>query len=536
MYGDNGAPGFIPVEGETQEPKALAPNTADVQAMASELSPEQRALLIVRLRKKAGARASQCSSLRTRSVPREQDMPLSFAQQRLWFLDQLEPGNPVYNLSVALRVNGLLDIAALEFSVNEILRRHEVLRTTFVSVNGRPAQVIFPSLKLPLPLIDLREMSADLRESEVQEIVAAQGRQPFDLSRGPMLRVSAMKLAEQEHAITLTMHHIISDAWSMGVLVNEVAILYDVFSTGKANPLKELPIQYADFAVWQCDWMQGEVLKEQLDFWKQALAGAAAVLELPADFPRPEAQSFQGARQSLVVSKELTDSLKELSRRTGVTLFMTLLAAFQTLLYRYTGQGDILVGTPVANRNREEIEKLIGCFANTLVLRTKLSNNPTFSELLQRVREVALGAYAHQDLPFEKLVESLRPERKLSHHPLFQVCFDFHKGTMKPMTLPGLTLVPIQIENATAKFDLVLEMYDTENRLEGTLEYNSELFSPARISSMLGHFTDLLGEICMHPNWRLLDFPMIADERGTAVQGPHGVEAADDREEFDFQL
>jgi amino acid adenylation domain-containing protein len=327
-------------------------------------------------------------------VSRNQDLALSFAQQRLWFFEQLEGGSSIYHLSVAVRLTGEIDISALEQSLNEIVKRHEILRTNFVVVDGQPVQVINPSLEL--------------------KISVAASERPFDLSQAPLIRVSLVQESATESLMLLTMHHLIADGWSMGVFLQELATLYEAYSTGQSPQLPELPIQYADFALWQKQYLQGEVLATQLNYWKQQLKGELPVLDLPCDRPRPQIQTFTGKKHSFLLPKTLTDALKTLSQQQGVTLFMTLLAAFQTLLYRYTNQEDILIGSPIANRNRREIESLIGCFANTLVLRTNLSGNPTFKQLLERVREVALGAYHHQDLPLRKLVEELQPQRNLS--------------------------------------------------------------------------------------------------------------------------
>ncbi|HEX8349346.1 MAG TPA: condensation domain-containing protein, partial [Hymenobacter sp.] len=351
-------------------------------------------------------------------VSREGELLLSFAQARLWFLEQLEPGSGAYNIPAAVRLTGSLDVATLEQSLNEIVQRHEALRTTFRMVSGETIQVIAPVKALTLQLVDLRDLPEATQEASVERLATESAQQPFDLAIGPLLRAKLLHLNEAEHVLLLTMHHIVSDGWSMGVMIRELAALYEAFSTGKPSPLPQLPIQYADFAHWQRQWLQGEVLAAQLSYWQQQLAGAQTVLELPTDRPRPTVQTFRGATQFLALPEPLSQKLKSLSQRSGVTLFMTILAAFQTLLYRYTGQEDICIGSPIANRNRSETEGLIGFFVNTLVLRTDMSENPSFQELLGRVREVALGAYAHQDLPFEQLVEALQPERNLSHHPL----------------------------------------------------------------------------------------------------------------------
>jgi non-ribosomal peptide synthetase component F len=351
----------------------------------------------------------------------------------------LEPGNFAYNIPAGVRLTGSLHVMALKQSLNEIVRRHEALRTSFTTVNGEAVQVITQTSTLLLPIVNLSELPQAEQQAEVERLATAAAQGSFDLAQGPLLRATLLQLNETEHILLLTMHHIVSDGWSMGVFIRELAALYCAFSNEKPSPLPELPIQYADFAHWQRQWLQGEVLEEQLSYWKQQLNNAPPVLELPTDRPRPPIQSYQGAIASLVLCESLSQKLKFLSQRSGVTLFMILLAAFQTLLYRYTGQSDICIGSPIANRNRSETEGLIGFFVNTLVLRTDLSGNPSFQELLGRVREVALGAYAHQDLPFEQLVEALQPERSLSHQPLFQVMFILQNSPMPSLELPGLT-------------------------------------------------------------------------------------------------
>src|SRR6185369_4694917 len=370
-------------------------------------------------------------------VPRLEFLPLSYAQQRLWFIHQLDPASVAYNIPLAVRLSGQLDIAALRATLTEVVRRHEALRTTFAVHAGDPYQLIHPPAEVELPITDLtvgaalrgrpseeigvfaedgrpRSAAPTVATLEAQRIAVEEARLPFDLERGPLLRARLLQLSEEEHVLLVTMHHIVSDGWSMGVLVREVAALYTAFSTGQPTSLEELPIQYADYAVWQREWLRGEVLERQLSYWREQLAGAPAVLELPGDHPRPSMQGFRGSFEPVTVPAEVTARLKELSRREGVTLFMLLLGAWQVLLSRYAGAEDIVVGTPIANRQRGEVEGLIGYFVNALALRTDLSGDPSFRELLRRVREVALGAYLHQDVPFEKLVEELQPERALS--------------------------------------------------------------------------------------------------------------------------
>ncbi|MGD1020131.1 MAG: amino acid adenylation domain-containing protein [Verrucomicrobiia bacterium] len=444
-------------------------------------------------------------------VPRTGNLALSFAQQRLWFFDQLEPGLSAYNIPAAIRLKGPLNLAALEQSLNEIIKRHESLRTTFGKVEGRPTQVIAPTLTIQLPVVDLRKLPANERETEVRRLVTAEAQRPFDLSQGPLLRGTVLRLGDEEHVGLLTMHHIVSDGWSTGILVREVATLYVAFCAGGSSPLPALPIQYVDFAHWQRQWLQGEVLEAQIAYWKKQLAGGPTLIDLPTDHPRPAVQTFRGAHQTLVLPKHLQEGFKALSREEGVTLFMTLLAAFKVLLYRYTSQDDLIVGTPIANRNRLETEGLIGFFVNALVLRTDLSGNPGFRELLRRVREVCLGAYGHQDLPFDRLVEELHVKRDLSRNPLFQVMFVMHNAPLRTVELPGLTLSPVEGDSETAHFDLTLQIVDTEQGLTAAFVYNTDLFEAGTIARMLGNFEILLEGMVADPEQRLSDLPLLTE-------------------------
>ena len=444
-----------------------------------------------------------------RRATRESPLPLSFSQQRLWFLDQYEPNSSVYNIPSALRLRRSLNIGALEQSLNEIIRRHESLRTTFSVVDGEAVQVIAPSSELSLAVVDLRDHPEGEREEEARQLAREEAGRPFDLAQGPLFRSKLLRLDEDDYVLLLTMHHIGSDGWSMGVLHRELSVLYEAFSHGQPSPLADLPIQYADYAVWQREWLKGEVLDRQLSYWKKRLEGIPGVLNLPTDHPRPAVQSFRGKRQSIELSKELTQGLKALSRKEGVTLFMTLLAALQTLLYRYSGQEDIVVGSPIANRTRSEIEGLIGFFVNTLVLRTNFYGNPSFKELLARVREMALDAYAHQDLPFEKLVEELQPERSLSHSPLFQVMFVLQNAPSTALTFEGLSASPVRIGAETAKFDLTLSMSETVEGLRGSLQYSTDLFDGATIARMSGHLQTLLEGIAANPDQRISQLPIL---------------------------
>ncbi|MBW4611891.1 MAG: amino acid adenylation domain-containing protein [Desmonostoc vinosum HA7617-LM4] len=473
----------------------------------AELSPEKRELLLQKLNQKKG----NVSPTKIKPQSRDsQTFPLSFAQQRLWFFNQLEPDSYAYNIPTAVSLTGKLDVAALKSSIKEIGRRHEALRTTFKIVDGEPVQVIGEAVDFQLPVIDLQALSAVAQQEETLRLATVEAETPFDLVNGPLLRVVLVRLGDTENVVLLTMHHIISDGWSTGILIQELTILYTAFSGGTPYTLPKLPIQYADFAVWQRQWLQKEVLQAQITYWKQQLGGELPVLALPSDRPRPAIQSDRGATQSLQLSQSLSEELKALSQQEGSTLFMTLLAAFKVLLHRYTQRDDILIGTPIANRNRSEVEGLIGFFVNTLVLRTNLEGNPSFRQLLRRVREVTLGGYAHQDLPFEQLVEELQPERDLSHNSLFQVMFILQNAPMGVLQLPELTLKALQVESTTANFDLTLSMVETEQGLRGFLEYNTDLFDAATITRMLGHFQTLLAGVVASFDTRLSDLPIFS--------------------------
>ncbi|MEK6283902.1 MAG: amino acid adenylation domain-containing protein, partial [Acidobacteriota bacterium] len=460
-------------------------------------------------------RAGQ-ASLAMRIVPaqREGKLALSFSQQRLWFLNQLQPGSAVYNLPIALRLNGLLKVGALEQSVGEIVRRHETLRTTFVVSEGEPWQVITPPLSLFQPVVDLSALAETERESEMQRLMAEEARRPFDLAHGPLLRANLLRLAEDEHVALFTMHHIISDGWSMAVLVQEIVTLYQAFSRGQPLLLPELPVQYADFAKSQREWLQGEVLEEQLSYWREQLSGAPAVLGLPTDHVRPAMKSHRGARERLELSAELTVALKALSREQGVTLFMVMLAAFKVLMWRYSGQADVVVGTPIANRQQSEIEELIGFFVNTLALRTRIEGSESFTDLLKRVREVCLGAYQHQDVPFEMVVEEMAVERALSHTPIFQVMFVLQNAPQSELLLEDVEISVLGVESGTAKFDLTLTLIEDEGGLSGQVEYDTDLFAAASIKRMVGHFQRLLQEIVRDGEQAIGAVPMLgAEER-----------------------
>ncbi|MFN6234017.1 amino acid adenylation domain-containing protein, partial [Microcystis sp.] len=445
-------------------------------------------------------------------LPRTKDteLPLSFAQQRLWFLDQLQPNSALYNIPMVLHFRGNLNQKALEQSLLEICDRHEVLRTNFVTIDGQPTQII-QTTRETISVVDLQDLPIQEQAEKTQQLKQKQATQPFDLAKESLIRITLLVLSETEHFLLVCMHHIISDGWSIEVFIHELTSLYNAYTQNHPANLAPLPIQYADFALWQKQWLQGDVLQSQLNYWQNQLTAAPPLLSLPTDHPRPAVQSFVGTQQEFSLSPKLSQALTELSRQQGVTLFMTLLAAFDALLYRYTGSSDILVGTPIANRNRGEIEGLIGFFVNTLVMRTDLSDNPSFSQLLTRVREVTMDAYAHQDLPFEMLVEALQPERDLSHTPLFQVAFVLQNTPKSEIAMTGLTVTDLPPENTTAKFDLTLAMVSTDDGLKGVWEYNTDLFESSTIERLSGHFLNLLGGIAANPQARISQLPLLTE-------------------------
>ena len=515
------------VEGEIL--RCNAPEGIITPELRAEIS-QKKAEIISFL--KAANRTSSFTPTPIVPMGRDGNLPLSFAQQRLWFLDQLVPNNPFYNVPAALRLTGSLNFSALQQTFNEIVRRHEALRTTLAVVSGQPVQRIAAAFHLPINVVDLRNLPKESRQTEANRLTAQEAQRSFNLSHDLLLRVTLLQLDDAEYLLMLNMHHIVSDGWSIGVLIQELGALYTAFASEKPSPLPALSIQYADFAKWQREWLQGEVLERQLAYWRQQLNGIS-MLNLPADRPRPAIQSYRGKRQFLQLPKQLSEALETLSQREGVTLFMTMLAAFKTLLYHYAQQEDIVVGSPIANRNRSEIEALIGFFVNSLVLRTDLSGNPTFRELLNRVKEVALGAYAHQDLPFEKLVEELHPDRALNQNPLFQVAFALQNAPGNQLELPELTLSPQQLDVGTARFDLEFHLWerspnssgsnqspsnklwvDSSEGISGMVIYSADLFDEATITRLIGHFQTLLESIVTNPEQRIANLQYLsAQER-----------------------
>ena len=446
-------------------------------------------------------------SWKATGIPR----PLSFAQERLWFLEQLEPGSSVYNICRAVRITGPLKKNAVKSSLDEVIRRHEVLRTTFGVIDGCPMQTVAPEVSLKISSTDLRRFTPDHREHQVRRLISVEARRPFTFSMAPLLRARLVQLNKQDFVLILTTHHIVSDAWSMGILSRELWTFYENYARGVSPNLENLPFHYADYSIWQREWLEREVLKSRLLYWKEQLKNSPLCLDLPTDHVRPIKQSFAGSSVPLVLPEALTETLNELSRRAGVTLFMTLLTAFKILLFRYTSEEDVCVGSPVANRNTPWLEGLVGFFVNTVVIRTNLSGNPSFQELLSRVRDSCLGAYERQDLPFEKLVEALQPARDLSRNPIFQVMFQLQNAPRHIPSVSGLAFEPIAVESHTSKFDLTLAFAERNARLSGFIEYNTDLFCRSRIERMAGHFRTLLEGVVGDPDQSISTLPILTE-------------------------
>jgi non-ribosomal peptide synthetase component F len=453
--------------------------------------------------------------------PRQDMAPLSVVQAQIWSFDQLLPGLPLFNISCVMRLTGTLDVAALEQSCNALIHRHEALRTTFVSVDGRPMQAIAPVLHLPMQVVDLSALPERRKRAEVQRLARAAAQQAFDLVQGPLLHVQLLRLEAQEHRLLTTMHHIISDGWSLGIFTHELAVLYTAFSAGRPSPLPALPIHYADYAYWQQQWRHSQARDAALAYWKEHLHAPLPVLELPTDRPRTAALSFQTARQSLRLPGELVQALTRLCRREGSTLFMTLLAAFNILLYSYTGQADLCVATLLTNRPRREIEGVLGLFINTVLLRTHLGGDPMLRQVQQQVRDTTLAAYAHQDLPFEDLVRTLEHERALKRSSLCQVMFVLQHATPPPRQLPGLTLRVMAADQRVAEpgvtattFDCILMMRETPQGLTGACLYKTALFEAATIKRLLRDFQEVLARLVMQPEQRLSTVGSLGSKRG----------------------
>ena len=438
--------------------------------------------------------------------------PMSFAQERLWFLDQLEPGKPMYNIPVAIKLIGSLNVPVLEQSLNELINRHESLRTTFTSEDGQPVQVIASALSMTLPAKDLRNIPKEKQSIEIRNLISKESLHSFDLANGPLLRVTLLYLDEEEYVLLATMHHIITDGWSMGIFIRELTVLYETFLSGASSPLLELPIQYADYSDWQRKWLQGGVLDEQLEYWKQQLAGAPPVLELPLDRQRLAVRTSVGGIECFTINPEVAQRLKEMSKQSDSSLFMTLFAAFMTFLYRYTGKEDLLSASLIANRNRNEIESLIGFFVNTLPLRVDVSGNPSFRELLARMKQVTVDAYDHQDVPFGQLIEAMQPERHLNHFPLVQVMFVLQNVPMEKLELPGLTITSItDLENTPVRFDLEVYLWESSDSITGNFIYKTDIFEKSTIKRMLRHFLAILEGIAHNQDQRVSELPLISE-------------------------
>ena len=500
---------------------------SDFSQRIAQLSPAQLQALRQRLKRKDAAPENGDGKITPRRQ-RTNVSPQSFSQQRLWILDKLQSGNPAYNLPTPMRFLGKLDVVVLERVLNEIVRRHETLRTRFDAGTEGPVQIVEPAAYFELPVIDLSHLAADEREQEARRLGNQDAQQPFDLSCAPVWRAQVLRLSETDHLLLFIAHHIVTDVWSFTVFLKEIMETYKAFAAGQPAPLPELPIQYADYAVWQREWLQGEVLERQLAYWKENLAGAPVLLELPTDRVRPPVQTFAGTRFSLQFGKELSEALIELTRRQGVTLFMTLLATYKVLLHRYSRQTDIVVGSPVANRKGSDVEKLIGFFVNSVAIRTDLSGNPRFSDYLKQVRKATLAAFSHQDVPFERVVEELAPERNLSHSPLFQAAFTFQNVRLQPWEVPGLKLTSIDVDSGHTKFDFSLTLVDYDDGIWGRVEYSTDLFTNQTIRRMLAHLQELMKGVCAAPEQRVRAIPMLTVEErrqisewnSTAVEYP----------------
>ncbi|HEU0302211.1 MAG TPA: condensation domain-containing protein, partial [Longimicrobium sp.] len=434
--------------------------------------------------------------------------PQSFAQQRLWFMQQMEPQSAYYNAALTFTLQGRLDADALHRTLAEIVRRHQALRTVFAAVDGQPVQVVLPGVQIDLPLTDLSHLPPDARGAEADRLARQEAARPFDLARGPLFVPRLLRLGDEEHVLVLCMHHIVVDGWSLGVIFHELGALYGAFSRGLPSPLPELEVQYADFAVWQREELAGEGLREQMDHWTRALAGAPAPATLPADRVRPETPTHRGAVHVFRLPAGLDDALRALSRREGATLFMTLLAAWQGLVHRYSGQDDVAVGTPIANRTQPEVEPLIGFFVNMLVMRASLADDPPFRALLARVRESALGAFAHQDMPFERLVEELAPERTLSHQPFFNLVFALQTAPWPPLQLDGLRLRMDPVDPGIARYDLVFTLREDEGGIGGRMEYAADLFDEGTVRRLADHYVGLLQAVAADPDARVGTLPL----------------------------
>jgi hypothetical protein len=498
------------------------------------LSPERRALLARRLAEKglAAAPTDERIPRRTQSGP----LPLTSAQEALWFLDQLEPDRALHNQPGAVRLVGTLDIEALRRSLDEIVRRHEALRTRFVTTDGKPCQEVVPHETLDLPLTDLSDRPRAEADELARRMASKDAHTPFDLATGPLHRMFLIRLVPDEHILVITLHHIITDGWSMGVFTSELDQLYRAYLVGEPSPLPELPIQMGDFALWQRASLQGETLAGHLEYWAGQLAPPLAALSLPTDRERPAVQSYRGGHQTLLLSAELSDALRQLSQREGVTLFMTLYAAWSVLLYDICRETDVVIGSAVAHRNRKELEGLIGFLVNMLILRLDLSGNPPYTELLRRARDVTIGAWSHQDLPLSAILKEVAPERDLSRNPLFQIEFSLltpdknpavygyglAMGTIETIELPGLRMTPVQVDYDNARYDVAVFLWDMPGGVQGTIEYSTDLFEAATIERLGRRYESVLGLVVDQPGASLIelvDLLQAADRQADKAAG-----------------
>lgn len=508
----------------------MSESLEQIKSKIAQLSPKQRELLQQRLnqRKSNSTDPQQIKPENSsqfeinqplnprkitaiKPVSREKEIPLSFAQQRLWFLDQLEGKSETYNIPTALKIEGKLNLEALKETFKQISQRHEVLRTNFQQKSEKATQEIATETEIEIPIINLEKIGESEKSSEVTKQINQEANQPFNLSKDVLIRVKLIKLAAENQILIITIHHIISDGWSMGILINEIGKIYTAITQEQEQPLPPLSIQYADFTVWQKEYLTGEILEKQTNYWKEKLAGIPPLLEIPTDKPRPAKQTFKGSREKFQLDRNLTEKLKRLSQKYETTLFMTLLGGLAVFLYRYSQQTDVVIGSPIANRNRAEIENLIGFFVNTLVFRTNLENNPSFTEVLNQVKTNCLEAYEHQDIPFEKLVEELQPERNLSYAPIFQVMFVLQNTPKQEWELPNLKLSRVEIERESAKFDLTISMTETETEIRGVWEYSTDLFERETIQRMIGNFQTLLEGIVENPEEKVSLLPILTE-------------------------
>lgn len=492
----------------------------DLLKSMSTLSPEKQKLVELLLKEK------NINVAQNRIVPQsrqENSFPLSFAQQRMWFLDRLAPGNPMYNNPAAVSIKGRINVAAIEKSLNVMGQRHEVLRTVFNVRDGQPVQVIQEDARLRLNNVDYSNLGDSEKQDKLRRESIAEAQRPFDLSTGPLLRSTLIKMGQDEHIFLLTMHHIISDAWTLSLFIKEFAELYTSFSEGRETQLSELPIQYVDFACWQREYLKNEVLEEQLSYWARDLQGADKAMNLPIDHKRPKMQTFNGDVVYFQVSADVTKRLQNTSKQQDATLFMTLLAAINLLFYHYSGQEDIAIGTPIANRNRSEVEFLLGVFVNTLVMRNDLTGNPTFVELLKRVKKKALGAYAHQDIPFETLVEELKPERDMSRPPFFQVMFVMQNAPAQPLQLKDVLMTPLELHTPTAKYDITIVLEPVAGGLDGQVVYNTDLFEKETIERLVQHLDNVLSLAGSRPDKRLSEFSLLTSAEKQRLISEWGV-------------